>query len=79
MPVTGSPFLAGSPTGAVVTHAAKFAYFGNEAGNSVSGYRVNPTSGAITPVAGSPFAAGSAPFAIAACRRAGSVCKPPPF
>jgi 6-phosphogluconolactonase (cycloisomerase 2 family) len=33
--------------------------------NNVSGYTINATTGALTPIGGSPFAAGSAPNSVA--------------
>jgi DNA-binding beta-propeller fold protein YncE len=53
---------------------AQFAYVGNQIANlsgtaiisgSIYGYRINPTTGVLTPIAGSPFAAGSAPWSMA--------------
>jgi len=42
---------------------AQFAYVG-ESGD-IYGYRINPSTGALTPIAGSPFAAGLAPYSMA--------------
>ena len=44
---------------------AQFAYVANQISNNVSGYTINPSTGALTAIAGSPFAAGSAPFSVA--------------
>src|ERR1700693_3929043 len=40
-------------------------YVANFAGDNVSGYTINPATGAFTQVAGSPFAAGSGPYSVA--------------
>jgi hypothetical protein len=53
----------------VVDPSGRFAYvtnagFGN-ASNNVSGYTINATSGALTPISGSPFSAGLAPISVA--------------
>ena len=37
----------------------------DEFGNNVSGYKINPSTGALTPIAGSPFAAGKVPISVA--------------
>jgi sugar lactone lactonase YvrE len=42
----------------------KFAYTANEGGISVSGYTINPATGALTLIAGSPFGAGGAPDSV---------------
>ena len=44
---------------------AEFAYVANEVSNNVSGYTINPSTGALTAIAGSPFAAGSIPSSVA--------------
>src|SRR6516225_7083650 len=43
----------------------EFVYVANANSNNVSGYTLNPTTGALTPISGSPFAAGSGPFSVA--------------
>ena len=64
----GIGFLAGSSQ---VTYTPKFAYVANcgspcgGRGEGVSGYAINATSGALTPVPGSPFSAGKAPQSVA--------------
>jgi 6-phosphogluconolactonase (cycloisomerase 2 family) len=69
-PVSGSPFPAGTgPRSVAVDPTSGFAYVTNapflpSAGN-VSGYTINPTSGALTPVSGSPFPAGAEPDSVA--------------
>jgi DNA-binding beta-propeller fold protein YncE len=47
-----------------VDPCGKFAYVANF-GGGVSGYTINPTTGALTPIAGSPFAAGNGPNIVA--------------
>ena len=83
-PVTGSPFAAGPfPMTAAVDPSDSFAYVVNLTGNggigSISGYSINPQSGALTQVPGSPFSTGRYPLGIATCRRIHNVCKPPPL
>jgi 6-phosphogluconolactonase (cycloisomerase 2 family)/uncharacterized protein YjdB len=53
---TVGPFPgAAVPFGITVVPSGSFAYVGNVAGNSVSGFSINPVTGALTPIAGSPF------------------------
>jgi 6-phosphogluconolactonase len=33
--------------------------------NTISGYAISPTTGALTPIPGSPFAVGTNPYAVA--------------
>ena len=44
---------------------AQFAYVANQISNNVSGYTINPSTGALTAIAGSPFAAGLGPVSVA--------------
>src|ERR1700693_4286462 len=44
---------------------AEFAYVANSNGSSVSGYTIDPATGALTAVAGSPFATGGSPASVA--------------
>jgi 6-phosphogluconolactonase (cycloisomerase 2 family) len=44
---------------------AQFAYVANFNSNNVSGYTIDPSTGALTAIAGSPFAAGSFPRWVA--------------
>ena len=44
---------------------AQFAYVTNSGDNTVSGYIMDPASGALTPIKGSPFAAGILPTSVA--------------
>jgi 6-phosphogluconolactonase len=57
--VTGSPFAAGQGSSSVaIDPTGKFVYVGNEddsPGGDVSGYKIDATSGALTPMDGSPF------------------------
>ena len=76
--MAGSPFGAGSYSRGVATdQKARFAYVTNYSSNNVSGYKINASSGALTPLAGSPFGAGTGPFGIATCRVKSGTCKPP--
>ena len=43
---------------------ARFAYVANYGSNTVSGYSIDPASGALTPIPGSPFPAGVEPQSI---------------
>jgi len=49
-----------------VTYTPKFAYVVNFSDGNVSGYAINATTGALTPIPGSPFGADLAPVSIAA-------------
>jgi len=64
--VAGSPFPIDAPPFSIVIDAnGKFAYTANVNAMSVSGYAINPTTGAVgAPVAGSPFAVGGNPESI---------------
>jgi DNA-binding beta-propeller fold protein YncE len=69
-PIPGSPFPAGSvPDSVAVDPSGRFAYVANSfvfvGGNSVSGYTIDSTSGALTPISGSPFPAGLVPKSVA--------------
>ena len=65
----GSPFTTGEagPTSVAVDPAGRFLYVTNQylQDNDVAGFRIDCTSGKLTPVPGSPFAAASGPSAIA--------------
>ena len=45
-------------------HDDYFAYVTNVGSNNVSGYAIDASSGALTPVSGSPFAAGTEPYGV---------------
>ncbi len=48
------------------TQAARFAYVANQTDNTVSGYAIDATTGALLPLVGSPFAlTGTSPLALA--------------
>jgi 6-phosphogluconolactonase len=66
--VAGSPFAAGSGVSAITVDASEsFVYTANTTANTVSGFRINSTTGALTPLQGSPYSstAGTAPSTIA--------------
>ena len=44
---------------------AQFVYVANGTDGTVSGYTMNPVSGALFAIAGSPFAAGAEPISVA--------------
>jgi 6-phosphogluconolactonase len=54
----------------VVDPGGKFAYTANvgDVTGTVSVYKINPSTGALTAVAGSPFAAGARPWSVAVAR-----------
>ena len=67
-PIAGSPFAGGSnPSGVAVDPTGKFVYVANFSNNgvgSVSGFTINPATGALTPIAGSPFTTGTGPLYV---------------
>jgi 6-phosphogluconolactonase (cycloisomerase 2 family) len=76
---TGTPSAAVSTTGsqvnltdttpvAVVVDPAlgRYVYTANQQGNSVSGFQLNPTTGALQPAVSTPYPTGDKPTAIAA-------------
>ena len=70
-PVAGSPFAAGvGPESFTVNSAGTFAYaanvnvVGSTATGTVSAYRIDVKTGALSPVAGSPFAAGAGTVSV---------------
>jgi 6-phosphogluconolactonase len=83
--VSGSPFPAYAkwPWAMAVDPAAKFAYVlhSGSLSGEVTGYTIDPTSGALTGIPGRPFASGKVPVAIAICQvlAASSGCAPPPL
>lgn len=56
----GSPFAAGGGASAIATFnnspGSDFLYVANTMAGTISGYSINPTTGALSPLAGSPFA-----------------------
>ena len=69
IPIGGSPFPAGSlPNCVEVDPSGRFAYVTNSGAlikdSNVSGYRIDPTTGALTPIAGSPFPTGRQPSSV---------------
>jgi len=76
---TGTPSAAVNVTGtqlnytdttpvAVVVDPAlgRFVYTANTLGNSISGFKINPTTGALTPTLSTPYPVGDTPTALAA-------------
>ncbi|MFZ0420948.1 MAG: hypothetical protein WAM04_22805 [Candidatus Sulfotelmatobacter sp.] len=55
-PVPNSPFLAGTAPTAVVLAGSNFLYAINSSDGTISGYSIESTNGALTPLSGSPFA-----------------------
>jgi 6-phosphogluconolactonase (cycloisomerase 2 family) len=47
-----------------VDPSGRFAYVANEVSDDISGYRIDASSGVLTPLPGSPFAAGSLPISV---------------
>lgn len=68
-PVAGSPFTTGTsgPASVHVSPDGRFLYVANQYAedNDVVGFRIDGTTGKLTPVPGSPFTAGSGPTSIA--------------
>jgi 6-phosphogluconolactonase (cycloisomerase 2 family) len=71
--VSGSPFptapalISGEVPGAnsvTVDPTGKFLYVAINQGNDISGYLINSSTGALTPISGSPFSAGSVPMTV---------------
>jgi 6-phosphogluconolactonase len=66
--VAGSPFAAGAGVSALTVDATgSFLYTANTTANTVSGFRIDSTTGTLTSLQGSPYSstAGSAPSTIA--------------
>jgi DNA-binding beta-propeller fold protein YncE len=56
LPVSGSPFIAGSfPQSVTVNPTGRFLYVANADSRDISAYFVDKTMGSLTPVSGSPF------------------------
>jgi 6-phosphogluconolactonase (cycloisomerase 2 family) len=47
-----------------VEPTGRFAYVANQTSNNISGYAINTSNGALTPIPGSPFAAGTGAFEV---------------
>ena len=63
--VTNSPFsLTAGGQFALIDPSGNYFYIGNQAGNGVSGYTYNSSTGAPTVITGSPFSTGVAPGAM---------------
>ena len=65
--VTGSPFNTTDTTPVAITvdpALGRFVYTANELGNSVSGFRLNATSGSLSPTQATPYPTGSKPTAV---------------
>jgi len=65
--VNGSPYFSGGGvSGLAVESGEHFLYAANTTANNISGFAIDSTSGALTPVPGSPFTsiAGSGPSAM---------------
>jgi 6-phosphogluconolactonase len=64
--VPGSPFSAGlGPVALAVDPSDNFLYVVDSNSNQLSGYRINPSTGALTPLATTAVSTGTFPFAIA--------------
>lgn len=75
--VPGSPFAAGTQPGSVgVDQSGTFAYVSNQnypsSTGTISAYKINRVSGALTTVAGSPYTEGNGPYAVAVDPRGGN-------
>ena len=64
-PITGTPFAAGNAPGPLTEDAlANYLYVINVQGNSISPFRINTTTGALTPLTPAPIATNIGPTAI---------------
>ena len=69
--IAGSPFPAGSESFSVSADpSGRFLYVGNINDNplpydTISGYAIDPATGALTPLPGSPFEADLQPYSLA--------------
>lgn len=64
MTAADDALTADFPLGVGVAPHGAFVYVANTLSDSISGFAVDPTSGALTPVPGSPFATQTAPFGV---------------
>lgn len=69
-PITNSPFSAGeSPVSAAADASGRFLYVVNNAdsagGNSVSGFSIDASTGALSNIPGTPFSAAASPLSLA--------------
>jgi 6-phosphogluconolactonase (cycloisomerase 2 family) len=65
--VTGSPFNTTDATPVALTvdpALGRFIYTANEVGDSLSGFRLDPTSGSLSPTQATPYPTGSGPTAV---------------
>jgi 6-phosphogluconolactonase (cycloisomerase 2 family) len=51
--------------GVAIDASNKFLYAPNGNDNTISGFSIDPSTGALTPIAGSPFRTGMSPASIA--------------
>lgn len=58
------PVATGVQPDAIVVIDTSFVYVANKSDNTVSGFKLDLTGRALTPIAGSPFAVGSTPVAL---------------
>lgn len=68
-PILGSPFKANAPIGIYIEPSNKYLYVTNYNNNfaiynSISGYSINPNSGALLPIVSSPYPVGNNPIAL---------------
>jgi probable HAF family extracellular repeat protein len=62
-PIPGSPFSAGAVASAIaIDPSGRFAYVANFQGNSVSGFKIDQSTGGLLPIAS--YAAGTTPVAV---------------
>ena len=70
-PISGSPFATGSdPKNVSTDPSGRFLYVANTrvgtlGYDTISGYAIDPTTGALTPLSGSPFEADIQPYSLA--------------
>jgi 6-phosphogluconolactonase len=68
-PIANSPFAGFNSVSVAVGPRGKFAYVANQGSSpdfsgTVLGYKIDPSTGALTPIAGSPFPANALPFSV---------------
>ncbi|MGP8099899.1 MAG: hypothetical protein ACLQHL_03890 [Candidatus Cybelea sp.] len=58
-----------------ITPDGAFLYAADFNAEKISGFAIDPTSGALSPLPSSPFKTGENPQRIVSCRRVGHSCK----
>jgi 6-phosphogluconolactonase len=66
--ILGSPFPAGTASGALITDLGGVLYAPDAQSNSILAFSVDPSTGSLSPLSGSPFPASAGPVALTAIR-----------